>query len=83
VLAVLRQALDDDLDRVAGCLQLNGFVAADDGFEAHSAVINGASQLMVDVFGAAGAHARAAIGVATLPFGVPVEVSAVFAVEAR
>jgi len=80
VLAVLDQALDGDLDRVIRCLQLSGFVAAPADFEAHSEVINGASELMADVFGAAGVHARAAVGVASLPFGVPVEVSAIFAV---
>jgi enamine deaminase RidA (YjgF/YER057c/UK114 family) len=80
VLAVLDQALDGDLDRVIQCLQLSGFVAAPADFEAHSEVINGASELMADVFGPAGVHARAAVGVASLPFGVPVEVSATFAV---
>lgn len=82
ILSVLREALDGDLGRVEGCLQLSGFVAAAPGFEAHSEVINGASDLMVEVLGPAGGHARAAVGVATLPFGVPVEVSAVFAVRA-
>jgi enamine deaminase RidA (YjgF/YER057c/UK114 family) len=81
VLSVLRQALGGDLGRVRACLQLSGFVAAVPGFEAHSEVINGASDLLVEVLGPAGGHARAAVGVATLPFGVPVEVSAVFAVR--
>lgn len=81
VLAALREALDGELDRVAQCLQLNGFVASDRDFEAHSEIINGASDLMAQVFGPAGLHARAAIGVSSLPFGVPVEVSAVFALR--
>lgn len=81
VLAVLKQALDGDLDRVVRCLQLTGFVAADADFEGHSEVINGASDLISTVFGPAGAHARAAVGVAGLPFGAPVEVSAAFAVR--
>lgn len=80
VLAVLNQALGDDLGRVERCLQLAGFVAATPEFEGHSQVVNGASDLMLEVFGDAGRHARAAVGVASLPFGVGVEISAVFAV---
>lgn len=81
VLAVLKQALGGDLDRVLACLQLSGFVSAAPDFTDHSEVINGASDLMLAVFGDAGRHARAAVGVASLPFGVAVEVSAIFAIE--
>lgn len=81
VLAVLKHALGGDLDRISACLQLTGFVAAAPDFTEHSEVINGASDLMLAVFGDAGRHARAAVGVAGLPFGVAVEVSAIFAIE--
>lgn len=81
VLAVLKQALGGDLDRISACLQLSGFVNAAPDFTAHSEVMNGASDLMLAVFGDAGRHARAAVGLASLPFGVAVEVSAIFAIE--
>lgn len=81
VLAVLKQALGGELDRIQACLQLSGFVSAAPDFTEHSEVINGASDLMLAVFGDAGRHARAAVGVASLPFGVAVEVSAIFAIE--
>lgn len=81
VLAVLKQALGGDLDRISACLQLSGFVNAVPDFTEHSEAINGASDLMLAVFGDAGRHARAAVGVASLPFGVAVEVSAIFAID--
>lgn len=77
--AALKAALAGDLDQVAGCIALTGFVHAVPGFTEHSEVINGASDLMLAALEDAGRHARAAAGVASLPFGVPVEVSGVFA----
>jgi enamine deaminase RidA (YjgF/YER057c/UK114 family) len=62
------------LDRVAGFVRLAGYVAATGDFTAHGAVIDGASRLLVEVFGDRGAHARCAIGVASLPRGAPVEI---------
>ncbi len=82
VLAQLRQALGGDLDRVVRCVQLTGYVNAPADFADHPQVMNGASDLMVDVFGDAGRHARAAVGVASLPLGAAVEISAIFAVKA-
>lgn len=79
VLAQLRAVLGD-LDRVTGCLQLSGFVNAGPGFTDHPQVLNGASDLMVQVFGEAGRHARAAVGAGSLPLGAAVEVAATFAV---
>ena len=65
------------LDRVAGWLKLFGMVNAAPGFNNLPAVINGASELILDVFGPeAGAHARSAVGMAELPFSVPVEIEA-------
>ena len=80
ILAQLRNALGGDLDRVVRCVQLTGFVNAGPGFTDHPGVINGASDLMVEVFGEAGRHARAAVGAASLPLGAAVEVAATFAV---
>lgn len=77
ILAQARAACDGDLDRVVRVLKLGGFVNGTPDFTDQPAVINGASELMVDVFGEAGRHARAAVGVASLPLGVAVEVDAV------
>lgn len=68
------RALLGSLDRVARVVRLTGYVASAPGFGDQPAVINGASQLIEDVFGANGRHARSAIGVAELPGGAPVEV---------
>lgn len=80
ILAQLRHALNGDLDRVVGVVRLGGFVNADPSFEDHPKVINGASDLMVAVFGEAGRHARAAVGCSSLPRNVAVEVDAIFEV---
>ena len=69
------------LDRVARIVRLTGFVASATGFAQQPAVVNGASQLIEEVFGEAGRHARSAIGVAELPGGAPVEIELI--VEAR
>ncbi|ALM87222.1 hypothetical protein ASB57_23910 [Bordetella sp. N] len=78
LLAALAQACDGDLDRVGGCLKVNGFVLAGPAFESVPAVVNGASDLFVEVFGEAGRHARSAVGVAVLPRNASVEVEAIF-----
>lgn len=69
------------LDSVARVVKVVGFVASAPGFTGQPAVINGASDLLGEVFGEAGAHARSAVGVAELPGGVPVEVELI--VEVR
>jgi len=69
------------LAAVSGCVKLTGFVAATPDFADHSRVINGASQLLLNVFGEAGRHARSAVGVASLPLRAPVEVEAIFALS--
>lgn len=81
ILAQLKQALGGDLDRVVGVIRLGGFVNAEPDFGDHPKVINGASDLMVAVFGEAGRHARAAVGCYSLPRNVPVEVDAIFEVN--
>jgi len=78
ILAHLRVAAGGDLDRVARCLRLGGFVNCTPDFADMPRVVNGASDLMVEVFGDKGRHARAAVGVSSLPGNVAVEVEAVF-----
>jgi len=81
ILAQLHAALDGDLERVVRCLKLGGFVNAVPDFADHPAVINGASNLMVEVFGDRGRHARFAVGAGSLPLNVAVEVDAIFEVR--
>lgn len=69
------------LDNIAAVIKVTGFVASAPGFTAQPAVLNGASSLMVEVFGEAGRHARSAVGVAALPLGAPVEVEITVAVH--
>jgi len=76
VLAHIAAATDDTLSRVRRVVRLGVFVASTDSFTQHSQVANGASDLMVAVFGTTGQHARAAVGVAALPLGAAVEVEA-------
>jgi enamine deaminase RidA (YjgF/YER057c/UK114 family) len=69
------------LDRVKRIVRVGGFVNAPAGFTQQPAVVNGASDLLVEVFGDRGRHARAAVGVASLPFDVPVEVEMIAEIE--
>jgi len=78
VLAQLRAAASGDLDRVKRCLRLGVFVNAIPGFAQHPEVANGASDLIVEVFGDSGRHSRAAVGAGSLPRNVAAEVEAVF-----
>jgi enamine deaminase RidA (YjgF/YER057c/UK114 family) len=80
ILASVHQHLGS-LDDVLRVVRLTGYVASDPGFNAQPTVINGASDLMIEVFGDAGRHARSAIGVAELPLGASVEVEAIFQIE--
>jgi len=77
LIAQVRTAVGD-LDMVARVVKLGGFVASAPNFTDQSKVVNGASDLMVEVFGDLGRHARAAVGVAALPLGVSVEIDGVF-----
>ena len=74
----LKSACGGDLDRVTRCLKLGGFVQGTPDFTNAPTVVNGASDLMVDVFGDAGRHARFAVAVACLPLDSAVEVDGVF-----
>jgi enamine deaminase RidA (YjgF/YER057c/UK114 family) len=78
LIAQVKAACGGDLDRLLRVVKLSGFVNSAPGFTDQPAVVNGASDLMVEIFGDRGRHARSAIGVASLPFGVAVEVEGVF-----
>jgi enamine deaminase RidA (YjgF/YER057c/UK114 family) len=81
VLAQAKKGLDGDLDRIERVIQLKGYVNCMPDFTDVSAVVNGASELMIDVFGDAGRHSRTALGVAVMPFDVAIEVEAMFLVR--
>jgi enamine deaminase RidA (YjgF/YER057c/UK114 family) len=81
VLAQAKKGLDGDLDRIERVIQLKGYVNAMPDFTDISAVVNGASDLMLEVFGDAGRHSRTALGVAVMPFDVAIEVEAMFLVR--
>lgn len=78
----LREACEGDLDRVDCVLRLGGFVQCDTGFPASPLVINGATELFVELFGEAGWHARTAVGVPGLPGNASVEVDAIVRLKA-
>jgi enamine deaminase RidA (YjgF/YER057c/UK114 family) len=80
ILAQLKTKIGS-LDRVAQVVKLGGFVNSTADFVEQPKVVNGASELMAQVFGDAGVHARSAVGVPTLPLGVAVEVDAIFALR--
>jgi enamine deaminase RidA (YjgF/YER057c/UK114 family) len=81
LLAQMKAACQGDLGRVVRVVKLGGFVQAGPGFFDIPQVVNGASDLMVEVFGDAGRHARSAVGVYRLPMNFAVEVDAVVAVS--
>jgi enamine deaminase RidA (YjgF/YER057c/UK114 family) len=72
------QSVLGSLDRITRVVKVVGFVASDPSFTGQPGVINGASELLGEIFGEAGAHARSAVGVAVLPLDAPVEVEFVF-----
>jgi len=81
LLSHVRAACGGDLGRVKKCVRLGVFVNSAAGFTDQPKVANGVSDLMVELFGEAGKHARFAVGVSELPFGVAVEVDATFIIE--
>jgi enamine deaminase RidA (YjgF/YER057c/UK114 family) len=78
VLANVKAALGGDLERIVRCVKLTGFVNSTPDFPDHPKVINGASDLIVAVLGDKGKHARSAVGMGNLPFGVATEVEGIF-----
>ena len=81
LLAQLKSACGGDLNRVTRVIKLGGFVNCSPDFKEHPAVINGASDLMVDVFADAGRHSRFAVGASSLPLGVAVEIDGTFEIS--
>lgn len=81
LIAQVREACDGNLDRVMRVVRLGGFVQSTADFVDQPKVINGASDLMVEVFGDSGRHARAAVGTISLPLGVSVEVDGIFEIS--
>ncbi|MDA4843954.1 RidA family protein [Hoeflea poritis] len=80
ILAQAKSALGGDLEGIGRLAKIQGFVASAPGFDKQHLVINGASDLLVDVLGERGIHARAAVGMAALPLNASVEVDAIFAI---
>jgi enamine deaminase RidA (YjgF/YER057c/UK114 family) len=78
IIAQVKKACDDDLSKVKSCVKLTGFVNSTDDFTDQPKVLNGASDLIVSIFGDAGMHTRAAVSTNSLPLGVSVEVDAIF-----
>jgi len=79
-LAVIRDEIGS-LDRVKQIVTLNGFVNSEPDFHGHPQVINGASELLVEIFGEKGKHSRTALGVAALPLDVAVEINLIVEIE--
>mgnify|MGYP000582494425 CR=1 FL=1 len=78
ILAQANHAIGGEWSRIKQCVRLGGFVAATSDFKDHPKVMNGASDLMAAILGEMGRHARAAVGVSSLPLGACVEVEALF-----
>ena len=78
IIAQAKKACGDDLNKIKSCNKLTGFVNSTDDFIEQPKVINGASDLVVSVFGDLGKHTRAAVSANSLPLGVAVEVDAIF-----
>ena len=78
IISQVKKSCNDDLSKIRSCIKLTGFVNSTDDFIEQPKVINGASDLIVSVFGESGMHTRAAVSVNSLPLGVSVEVDAIF-----
>ena len=78
IVSQVKQACGGDLSKVKSCVKLTGFVNSTENFTEQPKVINGASDLIVSIFGDAGMHTRAAVSTNSLPLGVSVEVDAIF-----
>jgi enamine deaminase RidA (YjgF/YER057c/UK114 family) len=81
LIAAIRDALGGDLDRVEDIVKVLGMVNATPDFEDHPKVVNGCSDLFVEVFGERGRHTRSAVGMSSLPGGIPVEIEVIVAVK--
>jgi len=81
IIAQLKKACNNDLSKVKKCIKITGYVNSTDDFTDQPKVINGASDLLSNVFGDNGTHARAAVSANSLPLGVAVEVDAIFEIN--
>lgn len=80
ILGILKHELGD-LDRIEKFVKLLGFVSCSEDFHQQAKVINGASDLLIDIFGEKGMHARSAIGTNSLPFNIPVEIETIVEIK--
>ena len=78
IISQLKSACDGDLEKVKNCIKINGYVNSTDNFFDQPKVINAASELIANVFGEKGKHARAAVSVNSLPLGAAVEIESIF-----
>ena len=78
IISQVKKSCDNDLSKIKSCIKLTGFVNSTKDFIEQPKVINGASDLIVSIFGDAGMHTRAAVSANSLPLGVSVEVDAIF-----
>jgi enamine deaminase RidA (YjgF/YER057c/UK114 family) len=81
LISAIRDALGGDLDRVEDIVKVLGMVNAAPDFQDHPKVVNGCSDLIVEVFGERGRHTRSAVGMSSLPGGIPVEIEVIVAVR--
>ena len=78
IIAQVKKACGDDMSKIKSCIKLTGFVNSTEDFIEQPKVINGASEIMVKIFGEKGMHTRAAVSTNSLPLGVAVEIDAIF-----
>ena len=81
IVSQVKKACGGDLSKVKSCIKLTGFVNSTEDFTEQPKVVNGASELIVSIFGDAGMHTRAAVSTNSLPLGVSVEVDAIFEIN--
>ena len=81
ILAQVKKAMDGNLDNVKSCIQLAGYVNSADNFIDQPKVINGASELITEVFGNLGVHTRSAVSSNSLPLGAAVEIVSIFEIK--
>jgi enamine deaminase RidA (YjgF/YER057c/UK114 family) len=70
-----------DLDKVKSCIKINGYINSENNFKNHPSLLNSASDLLVKIFGEKGKHARAVVGVSSLPLNAAVEIETIFEIE--
>jgi len=81
IISQLKSACEGDLEKVKSCIKINGYVNSTDNFSDQPKVINAASEIIANVFGEKGKHARAAVSVNSLPLGAAVEIESIFEIN--